>query len=167
MPDPLRHQRLLLVEGKDEVNFITAIRSHLNITNVEIRSFEGNDNLRPFLVALRNIEGFETVLYLGIIRDAEGNGNAAIESIRGALHDAGYSAPATALTLSAPNPRVAFLVNPFGRPDGRFDDVCAQAVRETPIMACVERYIACLKDLKANVPRREWKTRVHAYIAAQ
>lgn len=49
MPEPLKHPKLVLVEGKDEVNFFVAIRDHLGFADIEVRSFDGVNNLRGTL----------------------------------------------------------------------------------------------------------------------
>ena len=167
MPDPLRATKLALVEGKDEVTFYSAIAGHINIPDIEIRSFEGVNNLRGTLEALRGIEGFGRLTSLGIVRDAEGNGAAALQSARDALGATGFAVPARGLERAGASPAVVVLINPHERPSGRFEDVCAESIRDTPVMECVEKYIACLKKLGTGVPAREWKTRVHAFIAAQ
>ena len=167
MPDPLGSTKLALVEGKDEVRFYSAIADHIRMPDIEIRSFEGVNNLRGFLDALRSIEGFDRLTALAIVRDAEGNGGAALQSVRDALRATGFAVPERGLERAGASPAVVILINPHERPSGRFEDVCAESVRDTAVMECVEKYIACLKGLGTGMPTREWKTRVHAFIAAQ
>jgi hypothetical protein len=167
VPGALRSQRLALVEGKDEVNFYSAIRAQLGLPDIEIRSFEGVNNLRPTLEALRSVEGFDRLIVLAIVRDAEGNGRAALQSVKDALRVNGFAVPEHGLERVGANPAVMMLINPHETPSGRFEDVCAESVRDTPVMRCVEEYIACLKGLGSGMPTKEWKTRIHAYIAAQ
>jgi hypothetical protein len=164
---PLRLQKLLLVEGKDEVNFYSAIKDHIGLVDIEIRSFEGINNLRPTLEAIRGVEGFDRLTAVAIVRDAEGNGAAALQSVRDALRATGFAVPHQGLERAGTGPTVVILINPHERPDGRFEDVCADSVRRSPVMRCVEEYIACLKALGVGMPAKEWKTRVHAFIAAQ
>ena len=168
MPDALHFARLMLVEGKDEVNFYSAIRGHMALAeHIEIRSFEGKDNLRGTLEALRGVEGFERVTVLAIVRDAEGNGDAALQSVRQALQATSFAVPEHGLERVGTAPSVLILINPHGEASGRFEDVCSDSVRDTPVMKCVDGYIACLKALGGGLPAREWKTRIHAFIAAQ
>ena len=167
MAEPLRSTRLTLVEGKDEVIFYSAIRGHIGLADVEIRSFEGVTNLRGTLDALRAVEGFERLTALAIVRDAEGNGSAALQSVRDSLRATGFAVPERGLQRVGAGPAVVILINPHEEPSGRFEDVCAESVRDTSVMKCVEAYIACLRGLGGGMPAREWKTRVHAFIAAQ
>ena len=167
MAEALRHNKLVLAEGKHEVHFFEAIRDQLHYADIEVRSFEGINNLRGTLEALKGVEGFDRLVRLGIVRDAEGSGVQALQSVQDALRDAGLGVPPQALQPAGQKPSVIVLVNPHGQPNGRFDDVCSESVRETPVMRCVEEYINCLKSLGPGIPVREWKTRVHAFIAAQ
>lgn len=139
----------------------------MGLTDIEIRSFEGVNNLRPTLEALRGIEGFDRLTAVGIVRDAEGNGRAALQSVRDALNARNFPVPGRALERAGANPSVVILINPHDASSGRFEDVCAESVRERPVMKCVEAYIGCVKGLGSGMPAREWKTRIHAYIAAQ
>ena len=43
-PERIEHPVLLLVEGKDAWNFFDALRSHLNLVDVEVRDFGGVDH---------------------------------------------------------------------------------------------------------------------------
>lgn len=164
---PLRFTKLALVEGKDEINFYSALTTHMGLADIEIRWFEGVNNLRPTLEALRGVEGFDRLTALGIVRDAEGDGRAALQSVRDALRAMNFPVPGRALERAGAGPAVVILINPHEESHGRFEDVCAESVRETRVMACVEQYIACLKALGSGMPAREWKTRIHAFIAAQ
>jgi len=155
------------VEGKDEVSFYSAITGHLGLADIEIRSFGGVNNLRPTLEALRGVEGFERLVALAIVRDAEGNGWAALQSVKDALRANGFAVPEHGLERLGANPAVMILINPHEAPTGRFEDVCSESVRDTAVMKCVEEYIACLKGLGNGMPTKEWKTRIHTYIAAQ
>ncbi len=167
MAESLTQPKLVLVEGTDELYFFEAIRDFLGFNDIEVRSFGGVNNLRGTLEALRGIEGFQNVVRLGIVRDAEGDGASALQSVQDALRDSGFSVPAAALERAGQNPAVTVLINPHGKPNGRFDDVCSESVQGTPVMGCVEEYLRCLRGLGLGIPAREWKTRVHAYVAAQ
>jgi hypothetical protein len=167
LADPLSLPKLVLVEGTDEVKFYSAIVDYVGLRDIEIRSFEGVNNLRGVLEALRSIEGFDGVAALGIVRDAEGNGRAAFQSVRDALRATNFATPERGLERVGTSPAVVILINPHEKPSGRFEDVCAGSVRDTPAMRCVDEYIACLRRLGTGMPAREWKTRIHAFIASQ
>jgi hypothetical protein len=167
MPEALKQPKLVLVEGKDEVHFFSAVIDHLGFTDIEVRSFEGVDNLRGTLRALTGIEGYERLVAVAVVRDAEGNGRSAFQAVQDALRNADLPVPPAALQPTGRNPAVVVLINPHEQPDGRFDDVCAESVQGTSVMGCVEEYLHCLRGLGPGIPARGWKTRIHAYIAAQ
>ena len=162
----LRSTKLALVEGKDEINFYSALTVRMGLAHVEIQTFAGVNNLRGTLDALRGVEGFDQLVALGIVRDAEGDGAAALQSVRDALGATNFAVPTRGLERVGANPAVVVLINPHDEPNGRFEDVCIRSVADTEIMKCAA-YVTCLKGLAQGKPAREWKTRVHAYIAAQ
>jgi uncharacterized protein DUF3226 len=163
----LRSTKLALVEGKDEINFYSALAVKMGLAGVEIQTFAGVNNLRGTLDALRGVEGFDQLVALGIVRDAEGDGVAALQSVRDALRATNFAVPTRGLERVGANPAVVVLINPHDEPNGRFEDVCIRSVVDTEVMKCADAYVNCLKRLGTGKPTREWKTRVHAYIAAQ
>lgn len=167
MGEPLVSPRLLLVEGDDESHAFEAIMDAVGIIGIEIRSFGGIQNLRAYLKALRLVSGFDDLVSLGIVRDAESNANDALRSVRDSLQAAGFPVPATSLTPAEGRPRTMILINPHGRLAGSLDAVCLQAVGEDPAMTCVDEYFQCLDRqgivLGANVS----KARAHAFIASR
>ena len=162
---PLEQPKLLIVEGKDEVNFFDAIKNHIGKTDLEIRHFGGVNNLRGYLEVLKGIEGFERVVSLGVIRDAEEDAAAAFKSVRDGLRSAGFPLPTLPLQVAVGIPQVVVLINPHGKNSGSLEDICLQAVSGSPFLNCVDLYVECLRKL--GPPARESKTRVHAFIAGR
>ncbi len=67
----IEKSKLLLVEGPDDLSFFDALLRHLNRQDIDVRSYGGKDNLRPFLKGLPAFPGFVNVVSLGITRDAD------------------------------------------------------------------------------------------------
>lgn len=166
MGEPLSCRKLVVVEGKDEVNVYSALKAHLGLVDIEIRSFEGVNSLREYLKALTQVSGFDQVVSLGIIRDAERSRQEALQSIRDSLASVGLPFPASCLEPAEGMPRVIVLVNPHGRETGSLDDVCLDAVGSHPALECVERYIQCLGE-RDLTPGNQAKARVHAFISSK
>ena len=167
MGHKLSQPKLLIVEGKDEVNLLSAILRRLEIADTDVVPFEGADSLRGFLKVIKELPNFESVVSLGIIRDADQDAGRTLQSIQDSLTAAGLPTPAAPLSPAGTSPRVVILVNPHGRAVGALEDVCLHAIRGDPAMACVDRYVDCLADLGADLPRRPSKSRVHAFIASR
>lgn len=166
MSEPLSRSKLLLVEGKDEVNFFSAFLGHMGLVDVEVRSFEGVDNLGGYLRALRSVSGFDQVVSLGIVRDAGLNSQGALRSVRNSLANAGFPVPRAGLVRADGAPLVVILINPHGGSTGSIEDVCLNAISADPTKECVDRYIQCLSECGVN-PSNQAKTRVHAFIASR
>jgi hypothetical protein len=65
-------RKLLLVEGKDEVNFFTAaLRDHLNLVGIQVIDYSGKTRLSGFLRTLAADPVFASVTGIGVIRDAD------------------------------------------------------------------------------------------------
>ena len=82
MPDlfNLEQPKLLIVEGNHERDFFTAWMKHLGKTDVQVMPIGGKTILASRLTALCKQEGFDTVVTLVIVRDADDNPAAAFRS---------------------------------------------------------------------------------------
>jgi len=123
------------------------------------------NSLREYLKALTRVSGFDQVVSLGIIRDAEQSREGALQSIRDSLASVGLPVPVSCLEPAEGMPRVIVLVNPHGRDTGSLDDVCLDSVGDHPAIECVERYMGCLRERELS-PGNQVKARVHAFIAS-
>ena len=71
----INSKKVLVVEGKDEINFFDAILKHIGITDIVIREVGGKGQFRKKLPALVKARGFSPadgspfVTHLAIIRD--------------------------------------------------------------------------------------------------
>ena len=83
----VENDQLLLVEGKDEVNLFSAIVSQMQIANLQVIDAGGKDQFWKRLLALladartRDID----LQSIGIVRDADTDGRAALQSVQGTL----------------------------------------------------------------------------------
>ncbi len=92
-PKPITYKKVLLVEGKDAFQFFKALLRHLNLlSDIEIRNFGGVDDL-DYLGTLKITDGFDHVISLAIIRDAESNAVSAFHSVNGILEKEGFDVP--------------------------------------------------------------------------
>lgn len=86
-------QKILLVEGKDEVGFFRALFRKMEITDFQIIDAAGKDNFKTRIKALTILDGFHRVKILGIIRDADENAENAFRSVCDALKSAKLAIP--------------------------------------------------------------------------
>ena len=118
-PEPIAKKALLLVEGKDALNFFKVLCKHLALSQqLQIMNFGGVNQLRGFLLGLPGASGFADVKSIGIIRDAETNATGAFQSVTASLGRAGLATPAQPEQLSRDGqPAVGVLILPgHGQP---------------------------------------------------
>lgn len=158
---------MVVTEGRDDLALVETLVRQLGLTNLQVLSFDGVDNLHGYLKALPAVSGFERVRALGILCDAEDNAQARFQSVTSSLGTAGLPVPPGPLVPALGSPRIVVLVNPHERPAGSLDDVCVESVRADPAMPCVDAYIECLARAGITGPQNRGKTRAHAFIASR
>ena len=167
---PITATRLIAVEGKDEINWLTALKDQLEIDNVEIRSLGGISSFSTKIRTLVITPGFANVVSFGIIRDADSNASAAFQSVCAALRNVGLPVPTQPLKpveATGGGPRVVVLIVPHGESKGMLEDICLQSVGEDPAMTCVEIYFECLTKNLDKLPNNLSKAKVHAFLSSR
>ena len=161
--------KLLLGEGREEVLFFGALIDYLKLHDIQIMEIGGKDNLRKNLKALTKAQGFDGVLSLGIVRDADADADAAFQSVCDALKTIDLPIPERPLHPVGEKPRVGVLILPGEGEQGMLETLCLRAVAQDPAMLCVEQYFKCLQQ--ARLP---WldnmnmsKAKVHAFLASR
>jgi len=169
-------EKLLLVEGSDEVNFFHALVKNLSITGLEIRDYGGKNRLTNNLAALFLMRGFEKVNSLGIIRDSDKKGikgsNSALQSIQGILKkikdDKDNEERFKDIPIPEENNKFSlgslklgiFIMNPM------LEALCLETVKGTTNMDCVNVFFNCLNE-KNIIPNNKYKARVLAFLATK
>ncbi len=159
--------KMLLVEGRDEFNFFSALLRHLEQTEIEVSIYGGKDKLRTRLRALPSILGFENVESIGIVRDADEDAGAAFQSVCSSLSNANLPVPDSPLVLTSGRPQIAVMIMPPGANTGMLEDLCLSALRDDPAMLCLDQYFQCLEVQMESLPQNTSKARVHAFLASR
>lgn len=163
--------RLLLVEGRDEVNLFGALIRHRfggeRRSEIQVVDAGGRDrfpgNLRAIALASRNVRA------VGAVRDADDDAGGAFRSTCGHLRNAGYAPPAAHGGFSDATPAVGVFIVPDGNAPGAIETLCRRSCKEDPASGCVEGYMSCLDGLDERGAMRSGnrdKTFAHAYLAA-
>ncbi len=159
---------LLLVEGRDDRRFFSALLHHLGIRNVDVREMHGRHNLRIRVRVITELPGFrDSVTAFGIVRDANSDPAAAFQSMCDALRAAGLEVPGRCGEPCGEAPRVGVMILPSESEPGALEDVCLRAVEDDPAMPCVDEYFDCLSGRGLETPRQESKGRVHTFLASR
>jgi hypothetical protein len=166
-PQPITYQKVLLVEGHDAFQFFKALLRHLNLlSDIEIRNFGGIDEL-DFLETLKITDGFDQVIALAIIRDAERNANTAFNSVCRTLEQTGFDVPLQPMTSTGGAPKISVYILPDCINNGALEHLCLQIVREDPAIPCVSQFFECIQSNGIPQPRNMHKANLHAFLSSR
>jgi hypothetical protein len=165
---PLTKPRVLVGEGRDEVNFFEALTAHLGVTDIQVEEYGGKGNLSRYLREFVSARpGRQNVLALGITRDADGNAALAFQGICTLLTNNQLSIPATAGQVAVGTPRVGVYLFPDNQRDGMLEDLCLDSVQTDGAVSCVDEYLRCVARNTGRQPSPPAKARVHIWLASQ
>ena len=167
VPLELDKPKLLIGEGKDEVQIFGALLSHLGLNDVNVEDYGGKDKLPDYLDVLSLRPGFAELESLGVTRDADADALGAFASISNYLRQHEFVAPASSGNIEAGMPRVGIIILPDGQQPGMLENLVLEALREDPLTECINRYFECVGAVRGNPLRQISKARVHAWLAAQ
>ena len=161
--------KLLLVEGNDDCRFFNAMCRHLEINDIAIHRYNGKDNLRNDLPERVINPAFQLISSLGIVRDADDSATSAFASVVSSLQKAGLPIPnAPLIPAERDGLRISILILPPAAARGELEDVCLDAIADSPDLQCVDSYLNCLNQLNPPIAaNRAAKARLHAYLAVK
>ena len=147
------HDALLLVEGIDDARFCNAILRRLGRTNVQIVFVGSKSNFKPFLNGLLpKSKGFSRLRQLGIVRDADDNAQAALQSLHDALERGQLPAPSQAWVPKQDGQlTVSLAILPDGSSQGNLEDLCLRSIQNSPENTCVDQYVQCRQSAGAQI----------------
>lgn len=126
-----------------------------------------SSQLVGYVRALPNVEGFQGVTSLAVVRDAETDADAALCSVQDALKRAGLEPPKEHGRWAGHHPKVGIFILPDGTRAGMLETLCLASVRDDPAIECVEQYLECIKAKGLRSPANLEKARLHAYLAGK
>ncbi len=164
-PERIRESKQLLVEGKDQRNFFNEFMLHLDCQGIQVQDFGGITDLRTFLGQFVKAPDFGSVVEsVGIVRDAEGDANAAWQSVQSALRGAGIPVPAGVGQRSAASPYVTVLILPGDGNPGMLETVLNRTFSDDPVNTCIDNFFACVERLPGKKIHIPDKARARAYM---
>jgi hypothetical protein len=170
MPDykKIEKAKQLLVDGDDAFSFFTNFLGHLDISDIQIQNYGGNDELNGFLKAFCKAPGFQEKLKsIGVVRDAEKNPKSAFQSVNGLLKKVKLPIPKKPSEITNTKPCVSVYILPDAKTKGMLETICLRSVERDPAMICVETYFKCLKRDTKKLPRNLEKARVQTFLASR
>lgn len=165
----IRADKLLLVEGRDEVNLFEALIEQCLDDEVRIQVIDagGVDQFPRRLAAIRIAAQAHPMLRsISVVRDADDDADGAFGSVCNRLQSAGYTPPAAHGTFSDAMPSIGVFIVPDGSEPGAIESLCRRSVEGTDAAQCVDEYMECLRRHDAMYSRNADKSFAHAYLAA-
>ncbi len=165
----ISQDRLLLVEGYDEVNLIDALTEYCldEDSGVQVIAAGGRDrfprNIRAIRVAAMSRA---TLRSIAVIRDADDDARGAFQSVCAHLRKVGFVPPAVHAEFSDAVPSIGVFIVPDGVERGAMETLCRWSVKGTSTARCVDEYLGCLERHDALGSRNADKSFAHAYLAA-
>lgn len=166
---PISKPKLILVEGKDEELFFSAMIKRIGLApEMGVRPIHGKNELSVALKALKRDPGHPVLTSVGIIRDADNDADSAFDSVCTALRNAEWPAVPNAPLVSAGNsPQVTVMILPIGKSTGMLEDVCLASVADDPATRCVDQYFQCLNQCLNELPSNLSKARVRTFLVSR
>lgn len=144
---------------------------HLEIDEIQVIPVGGKDQFADRLQGLIKDPDFADIVSMGIVRDADHDPKATLQSIGDALKQANLPVPKKVMTKAKNNgfPDVMIMILPSANERGALEDLCLAAVKEDNASACVERYLSCLKEESVAGPKQKWlnKARVRVFLSSK
>ena len=165
----ISEDRLLLVEGRDELNlFSQMINTCFRIKpDIQILDIGGKTTLGQHLKTVRTLTTSRPSLRsIGIVRDSDANAASGFRSVCASVRDAPYTPPSTHACFSNASPSIGIFMVPDGSRPGAIETICRNSVQGDGVAKCVDEYVRCLETSKALKSNNLDKTYTHAYLAA-
>ena len=168
-------EKILLVEGKDEENFFKILLQYIEIDqDIQIISYDGKNNLKNNLSAIKLDKNFNKLTALAIIQDADEDAQNTFEKICSALnnHDLPKPDKISLFTNDVNILRVGVFTLPDGKNTGMLESLFLSTVEQTDIFKqCVEPFINCIKTITSTQnqykkPKNIHKARCRAFLSA-
>lgn len=147
----IEQNALIIVEGKDEKNFLEAYFENKKTPKVQIEDVGGKSVIKSSLFRLKKMRGFEKVEKLAIIRDADNNPIDAFKSVSDSLKEASLSVPANACDFSvtqSKKPIVGVFISPGNKKNGCLETILKGNLKYPSYWNCVEKMFNCASKKK-------------------
>ena len=166
-PFVIEKNKILLVEGKDEVTFFKALFKKKNMEDIQVKSTNGKDDFKNDFVTLKNTPGFEKVTSLAIIQDADSDPQSRFNSICSTLKKCRLSVPDKIGLFTESTPKIGIFIIPDGKSEGMLESLCLSTVesKEKETMKCIDEFMECI-EIKSKKPKNKDKSRLQAFLAA-
>lgn len=159
---------LLMVEGPDDFHFFRFLRPR---DDVQIHVYEGKDRLGLEIQTIRAVEGYDQINRIAIVRDADGDPNAAVQSVLSqwaqALRGTVPGVVSDQWFLDEQGKQWSVWVMPGPGAAGDLESLLWEAVGVSGHRACVEDLINCLDNCDPVPFGSKTKARLYSWLSTQ
>lgn len=172
----LTNPTLVLCEGKRDASFIVHLAENRNIEGIQVgfpdpvvSDAYGVTGFREFLLRLRAREGFANLEHIVILRDRDGEAEAAFQDVQQQIKDAGkYQIPAVLEEETVGSgPGMTVRLIPDTATQGNLDVLLLAAVAiPNDLKGCLDSHFRCLESAVSLSLGKAAKMRLTTIIAA-
>jgi hypothetical protein len=157
--------KLIAVEGKDEVNFFNCLLKDMGFDNYAVEDVGGTRGFNDYFSALVQSSDFSNVDTIIVIRDADESAEKAFESIKNVLIRANLEPPKKINYFSTGVPKVGIFIMPGDSEKGMLEDLCLRTVKDHPVMVFIDAFVKFVLKLE-NPTRNIAKSKAQVFLAA-
>lgn len=169
---------LLLCEGRDAEGFLInylnsdALKQDQRLANeIQVFDFGGNDDLSNYLMNLKNMDKFDQVKSIAVIRDAERDYAKACREVRSSFERCGLISSENCGTWrkNDAGPSVGFMLFPLNGNAGTLEDLCLQILSEnnnTAILSSIDEFLSVMESSYGRQYQRKHKNKLHTYLSS-
>lgn len=180
----ITHPYLLIVEGKDEVEFFKAFFQFLKkssyewdgLDNIQIISTDSKDKLPKFLDIVPDLVNSDQIKRIAIIQDADNDQNRFFKQIQKTLIKIGFPVPDRQIEPKTGKINVSqeislqvLIIGIDGK--GMLEDVCLDSVSNDCAMPCVNSFFDCLTKFYSTSelipPKNLSKAKTRVFLASR
>ncbi len=171
-------QYLVLCEGKDEELFLIEYINSKALSydrrfseDIQILNFGGISELSYYLQILENMEGFDHVKNIAIVRDAEQDYNKACREVVKSLRNNEINQPDCPgkWCESGKGYNIGFILFPLNNEAGTLEDLCVRIISESnnvEIMQSIDDFLLSMESIYGHTYHKKHKNRLQTYFSS-
>lgn len=165
---------IILCEGADALYFFIwllgdAAKENNLFEEFQVFDFGGIAQLRNFISMLKNMDGYENVSSISIVRDAEKNYSAAISSVKSSLLACELPCPQGPIDIAVgENIKIGFALFPSctrNNQNGTLEDLCLNILDGSRSFIIMRDVKKILRKKRYRLLTRSHKNKMHTYFS--
>ncbi|MBQ8995175.1 MAG: hypothetical protein IJ091_05120 [Oscillospiraceae bacterium] len=140
--------------------------------DIQVFDFGGNEELSNFLMNLKNMDRFDLVTSLAVLRDAEKDYKKACWDVSSTLKKCGFvssDSSGTWVSDGTTGLKVGFMLFPLNNTAGTLEDLCLQILSEknsNTILSTIDAFLDTMELTYGRNFARKHKNKLHTYLSS-